>query len=56
MKLGSFLVYLSKVCLPCVQGYHGGVVGGQHLPQQGQGLGEGGGGAQVWRGELHLPR
>lgn len=47
-------VYLSKVSLAGIQRNHRGVVGGQHLPEEGQRLSEGGCGSQVCRRQLHL--
>lgn len=46
--------YLSKVCLASIQWNHRRVVGDQHLPEEGQGLCEGGGGPEVGGGQLHL--
>lgn len=48
--------YLREVGLAGVQGDHGGVMGGQNLPEEGEGLRQRSRGAQIRRGQLHLSR
>lgn len=47
--------YLSKVSLTSVQRNHWWIMGGQHLPEEGQGLCERASWSQVCRWKLHLP-
>ena len=49
-------IHLSKVSLAGIQRNYGGVMRGEHLPEEGEGLSEGCCGPQICRWQLYLHR